>query len=149
MKDFKAKHNKSYYKNTDAWLNAVYRNNKTVIDKELGSLSAKKTPKAIFKQMVNEYIETGVSPTNAVKTIARSTLFTSVNERLKNNFYEGLKSERAAYKQFRELTKERGKYSKYDPKKLVWDKTDKVYIYDGSVIISFENSPFGIKVRSV
>lgn len=148
MKDFKAKHNKSYYKNTNAWIDAVYRNNKEVIDKELSSFGLK-SPKSIFKQMVNEYIESGVSATKAVKTIARSTLFTPVEERIRSNFYSGLKGDRDSYKKFREFTKEKGKYSKYDPNKLVWDKDNKVYIYNSSVIISFQNSPYGVSVRSV
>ena len=35
MRTFKAKKNKGAYKSTDHWIEAVYRNNKTVIDKEL------------------------------------------------------------------------------------------------------------------
>lgn len=146
MKTFKAKKNKSAYKNTDAWINAVYRNNKTIIDKELGFAGS---PKKIFKQMINEYIAEGLSPTKAMNTIARSTIFTPEVERLKNNFYEGLKGDKAAYKEFRELTKVRGKYSKFDDTKLKWDKDEKHYIYNSAVIISFQNSPFGVKVSHV
>ena len=145
MKTFKAAHNKGFYKNTDAWIDAVYRNNKSVIDEKLAFAGK---PKATFKQMVKEYITEGLSPTKAVSTIARSTLFTPEVERLKNNFYEGLKGDKAAYQTFRELTKEKGKYSKFDPNKLKWDKDDKVYVY-GNVIVSFQNSPFGITVRRV
>lgn len=145
MKTFKAAHNKGFYKNTDAWIDAVYRNNKSVIDEKLAFAGK---PKATFKQMVKEYITEGLSPTKAVSTIARSTLFTPETERLKNNFYEGLKGDKEAYKAFRELTKEKGKYSKFDPNKLKWDKDDKVYVY-GNVIVSFQNSPFGIIVRRV
>lgn len=145
MRTFKAKHNKGFYKNTDAWLNAIYRNNKSVIDKELSFAG---NPKKVFKQMVNEYIDEGLSPTKAVSTIARSTIFTPEVERLKSNFYEGLKGSKDAYKTFRELTKEHGRYAKFDPNKLKWNKDDKVYEY-GNVIISFQNSPFEVIVRRV
>ena len=143
MKTFKAAHNKGFYKNTDAWIDAVYRNNKAIIDEKLAFAGK---PKSTFKQMVKEYVSEGLSPTKAVSTIARSTLFTPEVERLKNNFYEGLKGDKEAYQTFRELTKERGKYSKFDPNRLKWDKDDKVYVY-GNVIVSFQNSPFGVIVR--
>lgn len=145
MKTFKAKKAKNKYKNTDAWLNAVYRNNKAIIDKEL-SFAGK--PKTVFKKMVQEYVDEGMSPKKAVSTIAKSTLFTSEKERLQSNFYEGLKGDKDAYKEFRELTKERGRYSKFDIDKLSWDKTDKVYRYDDNVVISFQNSPYGVSVWS-
>lgn len=146
MKTFKAKKNKSAYKNTDRWIEAVYRNNKTVIDNELSFAG---NPKKVFKQMVKEYIDEGLSPTKAVSTIARSTLFTPETERLRNNMLSGLRGDKGAFKAFRELTKEHGKYAKFDPNKLHWDSTDKVYVYGGNVIISFQNSPYGVIVRHV
>ena len=145
MKTFKAKKNKSAYKSTEHWIDAVYRNNKALIDKELSFAG---TPKKVFKQMVKENIAEGMSPTKAVSTIAKSTLFTSEVERLRNNMLSGLRADRGAFKSFRELTKEKGKYTKFDPKKLHWDSTDKVYIYGGNIIISFQNSPYGVIVRS-
>lgn len=147
MKTFKAKHQKGFYKSTDAWISAVYRNNKEVISKELGSDG--KSGKVIFKQMIKEYMSEGLSPTKAVSTIARSTIFTSTKERLLDNFYKGLISDQEAYKTFRELIKEKGKYTKFDMEKLFWNPQDKVYIYDNSVMISFQNSPYGVKVRDV
>lgn len=146
MKTFKAKKSKSKYKNTNAWLDAVYRNNKDIIDKELSFAGS---PKKIFKQMVAEYMDEGLTATKAVSTIARSTLFTTQKERLQTNFYEGLKADRTAYQTFRELTKERGKYSSFDRSKLEWDKEDKVYRYNKDVIISFQNSPYAVIVWRV
>ena len=147
MKTFKAKHKKGFYKSTDAWINAVYRNNKEVISKELGSDG--KSAKVIFKQMIKEYMSEGLSPTKAVSTIARSTIFTSTKERLIDNFYKGLKSDLEAYKTFKELIKEKGKYTKFDTEKLSWNPQDKTYIYGDSVIISFQNSPYGVNVRGL
>lgn len=145
MKTFKAKHNKSFYKNTDAWLNAVYRNNKTTIDKELSWAGS---PKRVFKQMVGEYINEGLTPTKAVSTIAKSTLFTTTSERLRTNAYQALKTDKAAYKAFRELTKEKGKYTAFDESKFTWNKSEGVYTY-GKVVISFQNSPYGVEVKKV
>lgn len=146
MKTFKAKHNKGFYKNTNSWIDAVYRNNKAIIDTKLANTGK---PKATFKQMVKEYISEGMTPTKAVSTIARSTLFTPEVVRIKNNFYQGLLGDPSAYKAFRELTKVKGRYTKFDAEKLKWDKDEHRYIYDSSVIISFQNSPFGVDVRLV
>lgn len=146
MKTFKAKKNKSAYKNTESWIDAVYRNNKAIIDKELSFAGS---PKKVFKQMVKENIAEGMSPTKAVSTIAKSTLFTSEAERLRTNMLSGLKADKGAYKAFRELTKERGRYAKFDPNKLHWDSKDKVYIYGGNIIISFQNSPYGVGIKTI
>ena len=145
MRTFKAKQPKSKYKSTETWIEAVYRNNKVVIDAELAKYGA---PKKVFKQIIKEHIEEGLSPTKAMQTLARSTIFTPEKERLQSNMWAGLKGDKDAYKLFRELTKEKGKYTKFDPNKLVWDKTDHVYKY-GNVVVSFQNSPFGVMVRGV
>ena len=145
MRTFKAKKPKSRYKNTESWIEAVYRNNKAVID---GELSRSGNPKTVFKQIIHEYMEEGLSPTKAMQTLARSTIFTSDKERIQNNMWTGLKGDKEAYKLFRELTKEHGKYTKFDESKLVWDRSQHAYLYSG-VMISFQNSPFGVSVRRV
>lgn len=146
MKTFKAKKKKSAYKNTDRWIDAVYRNNKTVINKELSFAG---NPKKVFKQMVKQNIAEGMSPTKAISTIARSTLFTTETERLRNNMLSGLRNDKGAFKSFRQLTKEKGRYTKFDQNKLHWDSTDKVYIYGGNIVISFQNSPYGVQVKRI
>ena len=146
MKTFKAKHNKGFYKSTDAWIEAVYRNNKQIIDLELAKAGK---PKAVFKQIIKEYIEEGLTPTKAMATLAKSTMFTPEAERLKNNMISGLKSDKGAFKAFRELTKERGRYAKFDPNKVKWDKSEGVYVYGSNVVISFQNSPFGVNIRRI
>ena len=146
MKTFKAKKKKSAYKNTDRWIDAVYRNNKTVINKELSFAG---NPKKVFKQMVKQNISEGMSPTKAISTIARSTLFTTETERLRNNMLSGLRNDKGAFKSFRQLTKEKGRYTKFDQNKLHWDSTDKVYIYGGNIVISFQNSPYGVQVKRI
>lgn len=146
MKTFKAKHNKGFYKNTNAWLDAIYRNNKDVINKELSWAGS---PKKIFKQMINEYIAEGKSPTKAVSTLAKSTLFTTEAERLRNNALGALKGDKGAYKAFREYTKQGGKYTAFDESKLRWDKSEGVYTYGKDIVISFQNSPYGVEVKRV
>lgn len=145
MKTFKAKQPKSRYKNTESWIDAVYRNNKAVIDSEL---SRSGNPKRVFKQIINEYMQEGLSPTKAMQTLARSTIFTTDKERIQNNMWASLKSDKEAYKLFRELTKENGRYTKFDKSKLVWDRSQHVYIYSG-VMISFQNSPLGVRVGRI
>lgn len=146
MKNLEALHPKKYYKNTSAWLDAVYRNNKSIIDQELSSAGK---PKVVFKQIVKEYMSEGFAPTNAVKTLARSTIFTPVVERLHTNLKKGLTSDRDAYKTFRELTKENNRYTKFDSQNLKWDRSTKSYIYNEKVRISFRNSPYGIEVSEI
>ena len=146
MRTFKAKKPKSKYKNTESWIEAVYRHNKAVIDSELSRSSG--NPKRVFKQIINEYMQEGLSPTKAMQTLARSTIFTTDRERIRNNMWAGLKGDKEAYKIFRELTKENGRYTKFDESKLVWDRSQHAYIYSG-VMISFQNSPFGVSVRRV
>lgn len=138
MKTFEAQHKKGYYKDTDAWLDAVYRNNKSIMDE---GLYKKGKPKAVFKQAVKEYMDEGMTAKQAVSALARSTIFTPKEERLSENAIKGLIGDKDAYKVFREITKERGKYTKIDRSQLVWDKKEKAYIYNGNVRISFENSP--------
>lgn len=147
MRTFKAKHNKGYYKSTDAWIDAVYRNNRAVIDANLNL--AGRSPRATFKQIIKEYISEGVKPTVAMQTLARSTVFTPAQERIKTNLWTGLKGDKDAYKKFRELTKDKGKYTTFDPSKLVWDRASNVYIYNSFIKIGFQNSPYGIEVNKL
>lgn len=138
MKTFEAQHKKGYYKDTDAWLDAVYRNNKATMDE---GLSRKGKPKAVFKQIVKEYMDEGMTAKQAVSTLARTTIFTPKSERLSENAIKGLIGDKDAYKVFREITKVGGRYTKIDRSQLVWNKKEKAYIYNGNVRISFENSP--------
>ena len=146
----KAERNKSYYKSTDAWLDAVYENNKEIIDKAMAKvesvMNGRGTTREAFKEHVNQYIRDGYSPTKAVKTLRKSVIFTSEAERLRNNMYSALKQDKDAYQEFRNLTKEKGKYTEIDFDKFKWDKDQHMYIYKGQVGISFVNSPQGIIV---
>lgn len=143
----KAKKGKSKYKNTDTWLDAVYRNNKEFIDEKLKNVSVPKLSKrTIFKDIVKEYSDQGLSPLKALKTASNSEIFTSKMERLHNNAFSALKADKDAYKTFRELTKEHGRFTKMDETKLKWENG--VYIYE-NIMISFQNSPYGIRVGRI
>lgn len=145
----KAKYNKGHYKTTDSWLTAVYHNNKDYIDSRL-IVTGKETPVKVFKQIVGEYIEEGLSPTKALKAVERSTIFTPKRDRLVHNAYEAIKADKEVYKRFRELTKtSKGTYSKVDLGKFVWDRQQGVYIYDNKLVISFRNSPYGIDINKI
>lgn len=150
MKDFKAIHKRSYYKDDNAYLDAVYRNNKAIIDEAYQGIIRGKSAKSIFKESINGYItEDGYSLSKSLKVLARSTTFTTNKERLTNNFYSGLVADKEAYKLFRELTKEHGRYSKFDTEQLRYNKEENVYVYNDKVIISFENSPLQVVVKLI
>lgn len=136
----KAKRNKGYYKNTDAWLDAIYRNNKAVIDEAMSDVRGA-SARSAFKEHVKAYMEQGLTPTKAVNTLSRTTIFTSKAERLRNNMYSALKQDKDAYQAFRNLTKEKGKYTEVDFSQFKWDEDQHMYIYKGQVGIDFRNSP--------
>ena len=143
----KALKNKSKYKNTSTWLDAVYRNNKELIDSKLET-TGNTSKKQVFKKLVNEYMSEGFSPTQAVKKLEKSTVFTDVKDRLKQNAYTAIKSDKEAYKEFRELTKNKGRYSKVELDKFQYDKDTGNYIY-GNIMISFSNSPYTINFNTI
>lgn len=151
MVTFKAAHSRSYYKSQNSWLNAIYRKNKSIIDeaykKRHGDIGLEAGPRRAFLNDVKEYVESGMSTRDALKTLSRSTTFTPAKERIQNNFWAGIKGDTEAYKQLREITKEKGRYAKFDRSQLVWDREQKAYIYKNKISISFKNSPYGIEVN--
>lgn len=138
----KAKQNKGKYKNTEAWLDAIYRNNKETIDKALVT-TGKTSSKTVFKQLIREYVSEGMSPTKAVRTLSKTTIFTPEVERLKSNAFKGLRGDKTAMKQFRKAI---GWREKIDDSKLVYDASQHIYVYDNRVTVSFTNSPYGVNV---
>ena len=148
MKNFEAKYPLKHYKSYKTWFYQVYRNNKELIDAKY-DFNPEVGPYKLFKRAAYELIEQGKSPESAVQTIARSSLFTSKKERYQDYFLESLKSERSAFKRFQELSKDRGRYTRFDSDKLWWSYEDKVYVYDNKVLVSFENSPYQIVVKKI
>lgn len=139
----KALRQKSAYKNTSTWLDAVYRNNKQVIDSAIRSPDPKMSKKSQFKQLVKEYMDEGLSPTKALNTLARTETFTPEAERLRSNAIKGLKRDKAAAEAFRRA---KGWNEKFDESKMKYDKENHIYVYDERVTISFRQSPEGIDI---
>lgn len=130
-----------YYKSTSLWLDAVYRNNKEIIDEKVEVTNPKATKRNAFKHLVQEYMDKGYAPTKALDILTRSTVFTSEVERFRNNALQGLRGDKETFKSFRKLA---GWNKKIDPAKFRYDKTQHIYIYDERITISFRNSPYGI-----
>lgn len=136
----RAKKAKYKYKNTNAWLNAVYRNNKTLIDEKLPA-GPGQSSKATFKQWVNAYRAEGNSPVKALRILSRSEIFTERSVRLKENFLKSLKQDKEAFKKFREKI---GWKTKITPDNLYYDYKLQAYEYKGSnVIVRRKPSPPG------
>lgn len=148
--NLRAVKSKSKYKSTNTWLDAVYRNNKERIDESIEQPTNKNiSKKQVFKQLVKEYEDEGYTAKQALKKLSGSTRFTSTVERLQYNAYEGLIDDQEAYREFRELTKVKGKYQKISLDKFVYDKSSHSYIYDDRVRISYQNSPEEIVVEEL
>lgn len=139
----KAKRQRKYYKSTEAWLDAVYRNNKARIDFEMPSV---KNKKASFKNAVKGYIEEDkMSPERALEALENSTIFTPERVKFAKNLVEGLKKEKM-YSQFKKMvrTKE-GKFANIELQSFSYDREQGAYMYyspNGTIIvIKISNSP--------
>lgn len=142
----KALKNKGKYKSTTAWLDAVYRNNREFIDSKLVVTNPRASKKTVFKQLVQEYMDEGMSPTKALNTLSKTTVFTSEAERFRSNVLKAIKEEKETYKQFRKMV---GWKVKIDDSKFVYDKEQHIYIYDGRITVDFRNSPYEIILGEV
>lgn len=158
MLTFKAKKDRSRYKDTSHWLDAVYRNNKEFIDNKL-DLGEKINKKTAFKSLVLEQTRTLPdrmtdkelnnalnkikSPQKALSKLNRREIFTTYKERAQANVSSFLRRKGMV----RELKKKAGISSKekFDESKLQWNAKDKVYEY-GDVYIDISDSPKGIHV---
>lgn len=138
----KSSRKRSSYKSTEHWLDAVYRKNRSDIDKALEGV---KNKKASFKQLVKGYMEEGLSPEKSLKALERSTIFTPEVTRFRNNLVEAMKTH-GRYQEFRNMTRGfKGRYEKIIMNNFRYDAKNNVYTYTtvlGDVIvIRFDNSP--------
>lgn len=142
-----ARRSRLRYKSTDAWIDAVYRNNKELIDEKFNVSEHYVSNKLLFKRLVKEYIRQGLTPEQGVKTLSRSTIFTPTYERMQMNAYSGLVSDKEALYNFRKAV---GFKTKLDLTKFRYDKQQKVYFYgDTGIYLSFKNSPKEVLVKQV
>ena len=105
MKNFKAR--KKYikdYKSKEHYLDAVYRNNKEIIDATIPKGPDGASSKTRFKQIVKARMKNDhLSLKDAIKRVANSRIFTSHEEANSENFYKFLKKNKESYKEFRKM----------------------------------------------
>lgn len=153
---FKAKKPLNKYKDPNAWLDAVYRNNKKKIDEAYADIPSRLSKKTLFKNNVREYVNRGTAQSlpEALSRLERTTIFMTKAQIMYRNAIEGMKRKfPKQYKLFRELTKDwNGRYTTLDPNKLSWDKYSKVYIYDAprrKIALNYKLSPERLDVYVV
>ena len=143
----KSKHRASFYKSEVAWLNAIYRANKALIDaayKDTGTSS----PRAVFKSQVREYKAQGYSTKESIKIVSNTRAFRPAGVPWYiENAVQGMKS-MGAWQQFLNLNRDaQGHYLPFDIYKMKYIG-DKVYLYDNRIVVEFRNSPVGIYLYS-
>lgn len=153
---FKAKKAFNKYKDANAWLDAVYRNNKKKIDAAYAVIPSPLSKKTLFKNNVREYVKRGTAQSipEALSKLERTTIFMTKSQIMYRNAIEGMKRKfPKQYKLFRELTKDwNERYTTIDPNKLSWDKYSKVYIYDAprrKIALNYKLSPERLDVYVV
>lgn len=140
----KAAKPKYKYKSEKAWLDAVYRKNKAVIDSTFANVREKNKKKA-FKAILNERIEKrGETLYQAVRRIGRTEFFSSRKERAQENILSAIKKDKETFRVFRLSV---GWKEKIDTSKFVWDYEDKVYRY-GNTVIDVRTSPYEVIIMS-
>ena len=143
----KSKHRASFYVSEEAWLNAIYRANKALID---AAYEGKGTrgPRAVFKSQVQEYKAKGYSTRAAVKIVSNTRAFRPAGVPwYVENAVQGMKS-MGVWQQFLNLNRDaQGRFIPFDIYKLKYIG-DKVYLYDDRIVIEFRNSPVGIYMYS-
>lgn len=120
-----------------------YRNRKEII-----AVFGKDKPlqKFINNVQAQKIVGGGLSTKQALNKLANTESFTPEGERLKTNLQEGLKSH-DKLKEFKNLIRdEKGRFQKFDEKKLVWDRDLNMYVYDNRITIDVKNSPHDIVI---
>lgn len=138
------------YSSEEAYLGAIFDANKTRI---LTAYQAQVTPGLGKQQFINNVIATkeitGGTISGALNTVGRSVAFTPEVERFKSNIVTAMKRF-GKYQKFRELTKdERGRYTKFNPSLLRYNRQDNSYVYDGRVQIFTDKSPEDIVLQEL
>ena len=130
---------KKFYKNENAWLNAVYRKNKELIDFSYPAIGGKSS-KQMFKNTVKAYKSKGKTTYQAVQLTTHTSAFTSGNPEtsvklFQENIYKGIFSSTTSRNKFLKLLKKEGFNEKdITPQNFRYHKKDKVYTY-GNIMI--------------
>lgn len=133
------------FKTEEAFLRDVFARNREVISSKLGTDAESK-----FIEQVQSLKELrGVNVKQAINIVSRYKAFTPYEEMAKSNVIEAMKNF-DTYQEFRNLTRdEKGRFTRVDMSKLVWDRDSQSYIYNNRVIISFSNSPEGVTLSLI
>lgn len=154
-----APHKPSFYKDEDAYLNAVYKYNKEYILAHKPQ-DTKATPRAFFKDEVLrakkllKYSGKNDSIRSAIKRAANSKMMNpgwKDSQVRSNNFGNLLKKDKMLYREFRNKTRERGRFTKFDYSKVkfqgyytVNSSNALVYKYDDIYIIEYKSPQLGL-----
>lgn len=134
------------FSSEEAYLGEIFDANRVKISSALPGFSKEQFIKNV---QANKEFAGGVSVSKALDILGRSVSFTPEAERFGDNVMKSIKSY-GKYKEFREITKdEKGRYTKYDPTKLRYNRKDNSYSYDGRVQIFFDESPKDIVLREI
>lgn len=125
------------FKTQDQYLDYIFEQNRGKITEVFGTNARER-----FKGAVESYkIAYSTNINGAIQKLANTTAFTPEVERLKSNMWQSLKNYKAVGT-FQQLTRgQGGRFTKFNPDKLKWDRENRVYVYDNKVSISFDNSP--------
>lgn len=125
------------FKTQEQYLDYIFEQNKGKLTEVFGTNARER-----FKGAVESYkIAYGTNINGAIQKLENTKAFTPEVERLKSNMWQSLKSYKAV-STFQQLTRgQGGRFTKFDTSKLVWDRENRVYVYDNKVSISFDNSP--------
>ena len=132
----RAKKAKYKYKNTNAWLNAVYRNNKALID-EKWPAGPGQSSNACFKQWVNAYRAEGNSPVKALRILSKSEIFTDRATRLKEKVLKALRGGEGGWETFRRAV---GWNKKITIDKLTYDYSEHSYKYEDTDVVVYRKN---------
>lgn len=157
MREFKMPKGKlSDYKSIglteDDYIRAVYRENKSMLEKSIAKpANQRKTKEDAFVNLVKETKKRDrVGINKAIQSELNKSYYADDTEGFfKENAMTALKDDKDAYKWFREHTKDKkGRYTSFDINKLKYEGSGS-YTYDGPhglLHIDFSNSPYGVYI---
>lgn len=141
---------KKDYKNNNAYLDAVYKANQTLIDDAYTGIQNKQM--AFKQQILSRMEQGGGSIKNVIKKELHRDVYIPASEKFKENLVSGLKE----YKEFKkfqlQLKDERGRFVKFDSKNLNYIGNNQYSYKDefgNSLVVDFSNSPKQIKIYNL
>lgn len=139
--------NKKNYKNNDTYLNAVYKQNKQMIDDAYTGIKNKK--EAFKRQIMSRMEQENSTIKSAIKKELHRDVYIPKAEKFKENAISGLKQFQEFKKFQRSLRDKSGRFVKFDKNNVKYEGENKYSYVDGfgnSFIIDFSNSPKQIKI---